>query len=316
MRRWKWLWVLAVAGSILLGLRCGKDSGSGPEQLRLVLNIDAMDLEVSSVQQFEATYAGEAIDVIWDVDGIVGGEPWRGMITGAGLYIAPDAVPAGGTVRVRALAAEDTSVQAGATITITASGDPTYVTVEPDTATVAVGGSRAFSGGVVGCSSDDVSWSIQAIGGHPLDIGEILADGTYLAPSSTVSDIEIFIRAASIGCPGKSGIAKAIVPAQPRAFTVELEGYIDSHDSLGVPLTEAIDTVPCTHASAGESVIGLDNPGEYIIVSMIVPGSGTYVANLRYASWALDTLHVRLEVDDCGQAGQDEYQLMEGTGLG
>lgn len=316
MRHWKWLWVLAVAGSILLGLRCGEDSGSGPEQLRLLLNVYSIDLEVSSAQQFEATYGDEAIDVMWDVDGIVGGEPWKGMITGGGLYIAPDAMPAGGTVRVRALAVEDTSVQAWATVTITMDGDPVYVTVEPDTATVAVAGARAFTGDVIGCSSDDVSWSIQAINSHPLDIGEILADGTYLAPSSTVSDIEIFIRAASISCPGKSGIAKVIVPSQPRAFTIELEGFIDSHDSLGVPLTEPIDAVDCGYASAGKSVIGLDNPGEYIIVPMTVPGSGTYVASLRYASWALDTLYVRLEVDDCGQPGQDEYQLMEGTGLG
>jgi hypothetical protein len=316
MKRWKWLWVVAVAGSILLCLRCGKDSGSGPEQLRLLLNVDSVDLEVSSVQQFEATYGDDAIEVIWDVDGIVGGGPWKGMITGGGLYIAPDAVPAGGTVRVRALAVEDTSVQASATVTITMDGDPVYVTVEPDTATVAVAGFRSFTGDVIGCTSNDISWSIRAIGSHPLDIGEILADGTYLAPSSTVSDIEIFIRAASISCPGKSGIAKVIVPSQPRAFTVELEDYIDSHDSLGVPLTEPIDAVICGYASAGKSVIGLDNPGEYIVVPMIVPGSGTYVATVRYASWALDTLHVRLEIDGCGQPGQDEYQLMEGTGLG
>lgn len=316
MRRWKWLWLPAMLTCVLFGLRCGKDSGPGPEPPRLVLNVDSADLEVSSVQQFEALYGGEEVDVTWDVDGVVGGDPWKGMITNGGLYIAPGSVPTGGTVRVRAVAVEDTSVEASATVEITADGEPVYVTIDPDTATVVVTGSRIFGGSAVNCASDDLSWSIQPIDMHPLDFGEILEDGTYLAPNSAAADIRVLVRAASIGCPDKSGVARVIVPAQARAFTVELEGFVDSHDSLGVPHTELIQSVACPHASAGESVSGMDLPGEYIIVPMTVPGSGIYKASVRYAAWFDDTLHVRLEVVDCGQPGQDEYLLTEGTGLG
>jgi hypothetical protein len=316
VRRWKWFWLPIILGSILFGLRCGEDSGPGPELPRLVINSDSADQEVSSTQQFEALYGDEPVDVIWQVDGVVGGAPWSGMITNGGLYIAPSSVPEGGTVRIGATAVEDTSVKASVTVEISANGEPAYVTVDPDTATVAVTGSCVFAGSVMNCESHYVSWSIQPINVNPLDLGEITADGTYIAPASAAADIEVLVRATSIGCPGKSGVAKVVVPAQARAFTVELESYVDSHDSVGVPRTEPIAAVGCTYASGGKSVVGMDNPGEYIIVPMTVPGSGTYTASVRYAAWTGDTLHVRLQVEDCGQSGQDEYLLTEGTGLG
>ncbi len=305
--------MVAIAGSILLGLRCGEDTGPGPELPKLILNVDSADLEVSSLQQFEATYDGDTPEVIWDVDGTVGGNPWKGMITDGGLYIAPDMVPQGGTVRVRARAVEDTTYQASATVRITADGEPVYVTVAPDTATVLIGDSLQFTGEVVGCSSEGIAWSVAAINGHPLDIGIVRSNGTYVAPVTAASSITLMVKAVSTNCSDKIGIARVAIPAQARAFDVELEDFTDAYE-IGFPY---ITTIPCGAASGGESVVGLNVTDEYIDVPMRVPGNGSYLATVSYAAGTGDSIRVRVSVDDCGYGLQHEdFLLDQGTGTG
>jgi hypothetical protein len=313
MRRWKWLWLVTVAGSILLGLQCGEDTGPGPELPKLVLNVDSASLEVSSLQQFEATYDGDTPEVIWDVDGTVGGDPWKGMITDGGLYIAPDMVPQGGTVRVRARAVEDTTYQASATVRITADGEPVYVTVAPDTATVLIGDSLQFTGEVVGCSSEDIAWSVAAINGQPLDIGSVRSNGTYVAPVTAASSITLMVKAVSADCSDKIGVARVAIPAQARAFDVELEDFTDAYE-IGFPY---ITTIPCGAASGGKSVVGLNLADEYIDVPMRVPGNGAYFATVSYAARTDDSIQVRVSVDDCGYGlQQEDFLLDQGTGTG
>lgn len=59
-------------------------------------------LQVGSSAQLTATVTNGSPGVTWSVDGVAGGNATVGTVTSAGLYRAPDAVPAGGSVTVRA----------------------------------------------------------------------------------------------------------------------------------------------------------------------------------------------------------------------
>ena len=68
-------------------------------------------------QQFIATESGaEVSNVFWTVDGVVGGDPSVGSITGQGLYTAPTTVAALRTVTVTATSKDDVSVIATAMV--------------------------------------------------------------------------------------------------------------------------------------------------------------------------------------------------------
>jgi serine protease len=90
----------------------------------------AVQVEVCPGTATVKTGASETLDaslvntadttVTWEVNGIAGGNATVGTITSNGVYTAPAAVPAGGTVTVTAVSEADDSKTAEATLTITA----------------------------------------------------------------------------------------------------------------------------------------------------------------------------------------------------
>jgi hypothetical protein len=73
--------------------------------------------------QCAATVTGTgsyATTVTWSVGGVLGGNSTLGMISAAGLYTAPSAVPATNPVTVTATSTEDTTKSGSASVTITA----------------------------------------------------------------------------------------------------------------------------------------------------------------------------------------------------
>ncbi|MBI3784739.1 MAG: DUF1800 family protein [Deltaproteobacteria bacterium] len=61
-------------------------------------------VQTGATQQFQATVSGSSNQAVtWAVDGTVGGDPGLGTITTSGLYTAPAAVPAVGSVTVSAV---------------------------------------------------------------------------------------------------------------------------------------------------------------------------------------------------------------------
>jgi hypothetical protein len=97
-------------------------------------------------------------------------------------------------------------------------------------------------------------------------------------------------------------------------FAVELEHYSSSYDD---PASQApIKAEFCSNASNDSSAVGLDVPGEWIMVSVDIPESGSYIAHLDYAANAGDVITARLEMDDCGTATETDFLLDAGTGTG
>lgn len=85
----------------------------------VILTPEAPEVVVSGTLQFETMVLSSAAqDVIWNVNGIVGGNPDVGTITPDGLYSAPADIPAGGAVTVAATLASDPTVIGTSQVTI------------------------------------------------------------------------------------------------------------------------------------------------------------------------------------------------------
>ena len=299
---------------ILVSTSCGEYQPVEPDIPTLDVYPESVDVEVSCSHSFDAGFEGRPHVVRWYVDDVVGGDPWKGMITTNGIYVAPPEVPASGSVTLRARSLEDPALEGTATVHIIASPTDAFVVVNPETSTVKATRSRQFSSVVNGCGSDSVIWSLELVSGIPTaGLGNIGDDGIYDAPLTSGDSFEILVRAVGADCLDKSGIAKVKIPAQPRTFTVELEGFSGKFD---VPGSAPIKVEHCALASSGESVTGLDRNGEYIEVPLHVRGAGEYLAYLRYASNPGTRFWVSLKVEGCGAAGSSvSFTLDEGGGM-
>lgn len=292
---------------------CGEDKSTGPQLNELSLNVDSVSVEVSSSYQFTATLNGDTVTVAWYVAGTPGGDPFNGVITSEGIYIAPpEPLPFGSTVRVTARTIEDTTVSASAFVTVTQLEQSSYVQVVPPMATLASGDSLELTSHVYNCSSEEVVWSVERLWGSESEMGLIRPNGTYVAPGSINSSLVLLVKATSVGCSDKIGIARINLIGSPRPFDVELEDFTDS-----LSLNGRILRIFCGAASGGMSIVGLDSAGEYVDVPMKAPAPGEYVASVWYSASPGDSIRVRVTVIGCDDEDQsDEYVLDEGTGTG
>jgi len=79
-------------------------------KLRITVTPATADVPAVGTQQFTALVEGVTnTDVTWQVNGVAGGNSTVGTISAGGLYTAPVAIPAGGTVSITAVAQADTS---------------------------------------------------------------------------------------------------------------------------------------------------------------------------------------------------------------
>lgn len=111
--------------------------------------------------------------VAWSVqEGAAGGS-----VSAAGVYTAPATQ---GTYHVIARSGADSAKSDTATITVAAAGQTVAVSVSPSTASVAAGGTAAFTATVTGTASTGVTWSVQEGSAG----GSVTAAGVYTAPSA------------------------------------------------------------------------------------------------------------------------------------
>ena len=307
MRRSVYVFIV-IACAAVLGLRCG-EKGTEPEPMHYGISPDSVALNVSSTQQFSATCETGPVEVTWYVDGVQGGSPETGMITPEGLFVAPCEVPPAGHVTITGKAVSDTTFRESAKAVIIGGYGAIFIQVSPDSESVAVGDSVQFVPAASGCPLADPEWSLTPVSGAPGSPGTIRADGTYLAPSSITGDVTLMLTVESPDCPGKKGIAKAVV-RKPEAFEVRFE---DFSDSSGTGISRA---TPCS--GGGHLVNGLDIPGEWIQVDYQVRAGGEYAAVINYAAAADDTLWVTVTEMGCPSSSSPEevnFVLDAGTGI-
>ncbi len=141
------------------------------------------------------------------MNGVPGGNSSVGTISGAGLYVAPAAAPAG-PVSVTATSVADPTLVATSTVTVTV---PITVSVTPATASIGVGATQQFNATVTGSTNQAVTWSVNGVVGGNATVGTITAAGLYTAPSNLLLTQSFAISARSVADPTVSAGANVTV---------------------------------------------------------------------------------------------------------
>ncbi len=98
-------------------------------EAQIILALTAATVEVRGQQQFNATVSGtENTTVIWQINGVTGGNDAVGTISPDGLYTAPKIVPETNVVTIEAIHAEDMNLRAKILVTIVPSAQIPVVT--------------------------------------------------------------------------------------------------------------------------------------------------------------------------------------------
>ena len=310
MRRIQYIFMAVLFVAAMIGLRCGTERATDPDTPVYGVTPDSVTVEVSSTQQFTVEFYNVPGEVTWYVDGIRGGNPRAGMITPDGFYIAPHEAPPGGYVTITAEAVIDTAVKETAKAVIQSGYGAPFIEMSPDSVTVILGDSTSFSAAGSGCPLADPSWSVVAVSSSSDPAGEVRSNGTFIAPNTIPGDIALMVAVESPDCPGKKGIAKAVV-RKPEMFVVQFEGF---SDSSGAAIRR---DVSC--GGWDLAVDGLDQPNEWIVVPYEARAGGEYSAEIRYKSNDEDFLRVVVAEMGCpnsDQAVEAEFVIDLGDGVG
>lgn len=168
-------------------------------------------------QQFTVTVLNAPNNnVVWKVNGVLGGSPATGTITQTGMYVAPAAVPAGGTVTIQAVSVANDNSAGTATVTVT---QAVGISVSPTTATVDAGQSLQFNATVANATNTAVAWSVNGTTGGSPTTGTISASGVYTAPTSFPGITQVTVTATSQADPNETASA-VVTLAQPVSVSV------------------------------------------------------------------------------------------------
>ena len=163
-------------------------------------------------QTFTATVGNSAnASVTWQVNGVTGGNASVGTISAAGVYKAPNSVPAPAAVTVTAVSVADPTRSGSAAITIT---PPVTVVVTPASASVQAGlGSQAFTATVSNSANTTVTWQVSGVTGGNAVVGTISAAGLYHAPANVPAPAAVTVTAVSAADATRSGTATLTITA-------------------------------------------------------------------------------------------------------
>jgi hypothetical protein len=176
-------------------------------------------LALGTSAQLVATVSGAAPGVTWSVNGVAGGDATVGTVSSDGLYVAPDSVPPGGSVTIRATSVAAPEAFDEATIAITPP-PAVGVAIVGAPASLPVGATAGLSATVTG-AGQGVVWSVNGVEGGNGTVGTISPSGTYTAPASVPPGGSVTMRATSVAAPGAFGEATIVItPA-----SVAISGY-------------------------------------------------------------------------------------------
>jgi hypothetical protein len=203
-------------------------------------------------------------EIIWNVEGIQGGNSVYGTITPSGgdtaAYTAPSAIPPQNPVIIQAISVLAPSQFASASVTITSN---IHVTISPATASVALGQRATFTPGVQNSNNAAVRWAVNGAANGDLSVGFICITGSnpcmppsveytgsvdYLAPPVFPPMSPVMVTATSMADPTRSASASATLFSSPLAGLTVTPPY-----AFLAPQGQPHSTVQFTAALGGGS---------------------------------------------------------------
>jgi hypothetical protein len=194
------------------------------------------NVALSATQTFTASFCpAPATTIVWDVNGVPGGNPTLGTIVStsanAAQYTAPTSLPSTNPVTIHAVAGAAT-VSATVTIVSTVS-----VTVAPSAVSVAITQRTTLTPTVAGTSNTAVTWSVNGIPNGNTTLGQICqaasvpcaaptatAAGSvdFLAPATVPSSDPVTVTATSAVDSTRSGTSIVIITGPTGATSVSI----------------------------------------------------------------------------------------------
>lgn len=216
----RWRGLLAAAMSLLLISGCGsttKTAASISPPPVITVSPPSASLKVGGIATtFVASDStGARPAVIWQVNGVTGGDSSVGTISPAGQYVSPSAVPASSpTITVTAVSASDTADVGSAAVTLLPASAPVVVTVSPSSASVVAGtGTQTFAATVTGSSNSAVTWQVNGVVGGNSTVGTVTTAGAYTAPAVPPAQPTVTVTAVSVVDSTSSGSAAVTITA-------------------------------------------------------------------------------------------------------
>ena len=217
---------IAIAAAVAIISGCGLTNSSSvnpPPNVTVTVQPATASVPLGQTQQFTATVTGASSSAVnWSVNGVARGNSVTGAISSSGLYTAPQSLPSPSNVTVTATSQAALSASGSASVQLQSG---IVVSVAPNSANVAPGGSANFSATVTGAgaSSVAVSWSVNNVAGGNSILGTITATGsdaaTYTAPALAPTPPSLTVTATSVADPSKSANANATIScAAPNAI--------------------------------------------------------------------------------------------------
>jgi hypothetical protein len=224
-----------------------------------------------------ATVSGASSNqIIWEVNGVQGGNSSVGTISTNGLYQAPSSAPAGGSVTVRAVSTANSASVAAAVISILDT-----VTLSPASVTVITGATEQFTATVDGSSSAAVTWMVAGVAGGNAATGTISSTGLYTAPA-TVPTTAVSVTAVDASDTTASATVPVTVivdPAIAQAQSQWLSGLAAAASTFGCTGISVQQQPTETVAAALNQFMQTANEGSCLALAPI----STNPSSIRYS---------------------------------
>lgn len=201
------------------------------------LSPSAAGVGFGKTQIFNATLCVPAVtQIVWDVNGIIGGSTTIGTVTNSGTgtttYTAPAVIPSTNPVTIHATSQSNPvqSANAGATVT-----DNISVTIFPPSLNLTNGHRALFSASVTNAPTVTVTWAVNGIANGNSMVGKICVPSSnpcaappspvsgsveYLAPNRIPSPSSVQLTATSQTTPAHTGFAQVTITPSPISVNV------------------------------------------------------------------------------------------------
>ncbi len=215
------------------------------------------NVPLGQTQTFRASFCLEnGTTIVWDVNGIVGGNGTVGTIANSGsltaLYTAPSDLPSTNPVTIHATASTAGGTEvASANVAVTSN---VSVSISPATTTLAVNQVLAFTPTVENSPDESVTWSVNGVPNGNGIVGQICLNATipcvppagpvsgsveYFAPALLPATNPVTLTATSHADPTRSGTAVVVLTGPSGSVSVTVApSYAFLPPSTGTLSTE------------------------------------------------------------------------------
>lgn len=181
---------LAFLALSLICISCSTvGSGSAPPPVTVIVKPNSAQPFIGSIVKFTAAVQNSSnSSVVWQVNGMTGGDSTHGTVDSNGQYTAPASVPNPPTVTVTAALQSNSAISGASSVTIRPLSPVIgSLVVSPALSSVTTSETLQFNILNPGISNSDVAWSVARTGGNGTS-GTITPGGLYTPPGDAGAD--------------------------------------------------------------------------------------------------------------------------------